>query len=317
MSESTTMLPSFIFVGGCSRSGTTLLQKILIAHSQVVGGPEFDHAERIMTLYKTMLHNQKDRHKDYYSKEELADIFRDFYNSAFAGIRAMKPNATRISEKTPRNIFAAEELLRLFPDAVYVNIVRDGRDVVMSHMDVNRRRDKKEKLKFKQFSFGRTCRLWNQCVDTYLRISGDAAIQGRVFNVSYEDLVTNPANAVPALLEKLDLPMEPHLLRQEQTGFEAAGIQADNIWTTQEMLDQPINTGRIGRWKQGMGPVARWLCEVRLADNLRRMGYAVNGASRIQQAVMTRFAELACRLAKFLWKLRPTNLIYHVRKRLG
>ena len=97
-----------------------------------------------MTLYQTMLHNQKDRHRDYYTKEQLAQIFREFYQSAFKGLLE-KPSATRISEKTPRNIFAAEHLLRLFPTAHYINLTRDGRDVVVSHLDVidavTRRRD--------------------------------------------------------------------------------------------------------------------------------------------------------------------------------
>lgn len=317
MSESKPQGIRFIFVGGCSRSGTTLLQKLLIAHTQVAGGAEFDHGERVMTLYRTMLHNQKDRHKDYYTTEELAAIFRNFYHRAFARILARKPTARFISEKTPRNIFAAEDLLRVFPDALYVNIVRDGRDVVLSHLEVNRRLDRLEKLKFKQFKFGPTCRLWNQCVETYHRISQDPSIGSRVLNVSYEALVTTPQQSIPELLKKLGLEMESQLLKQEESSFEEAGIKADRVWTPQEMLDQPINTGRIGRWRKGMGPLARWVCEVRLARNLARTGYEVHKSSHLQQQLLLAVSGACKAFGRFLRKFRPSNLAYHIRKRLG
>ena len=112
----------------------------------------------------------------------------------------------------PRNIFAAEHLLRLFPTAHYINLIRDGRDVVVSHLDVNRRRDEKERLKFKQFSFGRTCKLWNACVETYLRISRDPVIQNRITNIFYEDLVKNPYKVISSLMDELGLPMDDQLL---------------------------------------------------------------------------------------------------------
>ena len=81
--------------------------------------------------------------------------------------------------------------------------------------------------------------------------------------------------------------MEPHLLQQEATAFEVAGIKADNIWTTKEMLSQPINAGRIGRWRYGMGPLKRWLCEVKLASNLKQMGYSINVINLLYQGTLS------------------------------
>ena len=50
--------PKFICVGGCGRSGTTLVQKILLNHPQISGGPEFGYTAQIMDLYATMSNSQ-------------------------------------------------------------------------------------------------------------------------------------------------------------------------------------------------------------------------------------------------------------------
>ena len=41
-----------IFIGGAPRSGTTLVQRIVNAHPEVYGGPEFDLVPEIIKLKK-------------------------------------------------------------------------------------------------------------------------------------------------------------------------------------------------------------------------------------------------------------------------
>ena len=112
------------------------------------------------------------------------------------------------------------------------------------------------------------------------------------------------------------LPMEPQLLLQEQNDFESVGIKADNIWSTKEMLSKPINTGSIGRWKQDMGGIAQWICQIRIAGNLREMGYSVNDLYQYQYSVVRCFSSLSHQLLRIILKFRPSNLIFHLRKRI-
>ena len=106
-----------ILVGGCGRSGTTLLLSILSAHPEVFACPNelgiFNkiqktedgeiHPERIDRLYRTFISNQ------------------------------IKPTATRWCEKSPSNVKHIDDIDRYFDGKFkFIHLIRDGRDVVLS-----------------------------------------------------------------------------------------------------------------------------------------------------------------------------------------
>ena len=102
-----------IIIGGCARSGTTLLLSILSSHQNI-------HSIQYETYFFT-------GKREPYKRLKITD----FYNYAFD--HKLYDYNLRICEKTPRNILVVDQLLNYFGNRLrFINIVRDGRDVVTS-----------------------------------------------------------------------------------------------------------------------------------------------------------------------------------------
>lgn len=102
-----------IIIGGCARSGTTLLLSILSSHQNI-------HSIPYETCFFT----------DYRKSYKKLKI-KKFYNYVFD--HKLYDYSLRICEKTPRNILVVDQLLNYFGNRLrFINIVRDGRDVVTS-----------------------------------------------------------------------------------------------------------------------------------------------------------------------------------------
>ncbi|MEQ9409405.1 MAG: sulfotransferase [Fuerstiella sp.] len=272
----------FLFVGGSARSGTTLIQKMLCAHTQVCGGPEFDHAVPAMQLFARMTSKlQLERQKFYYTESEVTARFREFYASLFDGLVSRHPGVTYVSEKTPANIAAAADLLKLFPDAFYINVVRDGRDVVLSHQKVLKRfrqqHGKKGKKWWHEYSVRDVSRKWNADISRYLEMMATPSISSRVLNVRYEDVVTRPKDVLEPLLERLGLPMQEQLLQPESVAKEQLGytVNVDGVWYTDGMFSQSLNSLSVSGWQQNLSLPKRLLANFMQCRNLQTMGYPV------------------------------------------
>jgi hypothetical protein len=97
-----------IIVGGCGRSGTTLLLSVLGAHSNV-----YAISDEIYPFYPFPFRLTK------LLRELQGGVNRDF---------------GRWCEKTPKNVRAFGQILEVFEEKMkIVHMVRDGRDVVTSH----------------------------------------------------------------------------------------------------------------------------------------------------------------------------------------
>jgi hypothetical protein len=143
-----------LFVVGCSRSGTTLLQSFLAAHPAVLSFPETAVFGRLLwtdaeaqgalnTVHQRtrLAYRRVSRLLDRVGRRELEDLLpiRSKSTEEFArGFIAVLDRLTLDRgkawwvEKTPENIRYVPEIGRLVPGARFINILRDGRETVAS-----------------------------------------------------------------------------------------------------------------------------------------------------------------------------------------
>ena len=109
-----------IFIIGAPRSGTTFLG------SCVAEIPEISyHFEPVAT---------KAASRCIYDQEWEFGKTKRFYNLVYAWLMRLHTDGDlRFAEKTPRNCFVIDFLRQAFPDAQFIHIVRDGRDVALSY----------------------------------------------------------------------------------------------------------------------------------------------------------------------------------------
>ena len=266
----------FIFVGGCSRSGTSLVQKILSSHSKIAGGPEFDHTRDIFSLYQKMLSGEhRKRQAFFYSEDDLKCAFKKFYESFFKDLFNSKKDAIYVSEKTPVNIDVADVLLDIFSEAKFVCVVRDGRDVLVSHQDVKKRSKSKHYNGVKWTSFG-ISNLWNFTINKQFKLLESSGLSSRIFVIKYEKLVRDPAKELSRLFEFLNLYLEEHLLYPEKIRKVDTEKLVDDIWYTQEMYNQKYNAAKIERWKTELGFLDKIISNTLMSTNLRLAKYDVD-----------------------------------------
>ena len=109
-----------IFIVGAPRSGTTFLGESLAVLPEISY-----HHEPIATKYVA---------RYIYEQQWNFQKAKPFYSRVYSWLMMQHFDADlRFAEKTPRNCFLIDFLAWAFPDARFIHIIRDGRDVALSH----------------------------------------------------------------------------------------------------------------------------------------------------------------------------------------
>ncbi len=108
-----------VFIVGSPRSGTTFLGEILGNISQVSY-----YFEPPLTKYLV---------KFVYEHPEKKYFLKKIYDTFYYSLVKLAPQrGPLIIDKTPRNIFIVNFLKEIYPDAKFIHLIRDGRDVACS-----------------------------------------------------------------------------------------------------------------------------------------------------------------------------------------
>ena len=162
-------------------------------------------------------------------------------------------------DQTPTYVLALPLLEQLFPNARYVHVVRDPRDVVASILP----------LRFGSRSAGVAASDWNECVSGWWAAERRTPPQRRC-EVRYEDLVTAPAQTLLRLAAFLDL-APPELDDEVSSVSDAHGL-AERA-PHHRRLGEPIDDRSVGRHRRDLSVSDRSLVEAITYSGMVTYGY--------------------------------------------
>lgn len=173
--------------------------------------------------------------------------------------RRERTGAGRWGLKLQRRIQDIGRYAALWPQAHFIHIIRDGRDLAASHL--------KTVPDWGYRTVAEAAHGWLEVVTR----PRQAAPDGGYLEVRYEDLVTRPRQTVEQMLDFLGLPWDEavlHHAEQKHTLF-------DKPWghPAAEAAGKPLYTGRNGRYLQDLTPGEIKEFEQIAGKELERLGY--------------------------------------------
>ena len=237
-----------LFLVGCPRSGTTLLQSMLATHSQIASFPESHFLLvtsrtrrgrwlRKLGLVSPEMHQRLQQFLSEAGHPELQPrvTYRlQPFIVTFAGILeqlAKLQGKPGWLEKTPGHLYYIDDFTRALPDARFIHLVRSGADVVASLYAVTNQYPEQWGGRY---TIEHCVQRWNEAV----AISAHYCTQPNHLWVSYEALVAEPAFTLTTVCTFIGISLEAAMLDQYTQ-------QADKLILTHEV------------WKNAAGQTLR------------------------------------------------------------
>lgn len=266
-----------IFVGGCPRSGTTLVQNMLDSHPDIFGGPEFLHLQDFIQLRKKLRRSISVGWIDLFcSYDDLDRHLSGLVQNLFLHL-ADRYGCRYMSEKSPMNILVLSELTELFPEAHFIHVIRDPRAIVSSMREVQTRaKQKKIDIPYFTANISLSIAYTLRCF-----AAGFAAVEkapDKILTIVYERLVEDPETETKRLCKFLGLEWNTQMLtpqKKKHLGEKAITSNSDEIWYDMKTYYQDPHDENIEKWKKRLSPIQ----QVRITrafkgyEELRTFGY--------------------------------------------
>ena len=286
-----------IFVVGNSRSGTTMMGRILGKHPSVytfgelhffgqLCAPPFSSElpeEEIKKLAAQLYCIQREGYRTYRNPHRFLEEAQVF----LAGLTTYPETSTALFEaflcheasendrlipcdQTPRNVFYIMDILELYPEAKVINMIRDPRDVLLSQ----KRKWKRRFLGGSDLPIKEMLRDWmnyhpitiSHIWCTAINAAEQFGHHDRVTSVYFEELLTHPEKIIKHLCNFVGITYTDEMLQVPQVGSSVAADQPQQLG---------INPQRAHSWQDSeLSSAEIYLNQMITASLMKKHNYA-------------------------------------------
>lgn len=277
-----------LFMFGCPRSGTSLLNRIVMAHPQIAMSrrmprlsKQYEERDGLTPdgmvkpeLIQFLLDRGRfgktrftpDMERDFNEILQGRKVFyADFISRIFD--RVAEEQGKKIAgSKTNKLVTGIKTAYELWPQAKFVHLIRDGRDVSLSATQWRRAPSLAEDYATWNQDPVSTSALWWEWNVRMVCEAGHALPPENYYEISYEKFCQNPAEECAALCSFLDLPFDEQMLRFNE-GKEKSDpeLDAKHAW-------KPVTPG-LRNWRTQMPAADVERFEAVAGDLLSELGY--------------------------------------------
>ncbi|XP_052799925.1 protein-tyrosine sulfotransferase 2-like isoform X2 [Mya arenaria] len=259
-----------IFIGGMPRSGTTLMRAMLDAHPYVRCGEETRVIPRLLGMRSNWERSELER-----KRLQEAGITDTVIDSAFAAfileiIALHGEAAPHLCNKDPFTLKSSVYLKRIFPNAKFIFMIRDGRGTV--HSIISR------KVTITGFNLND----YKQCLSkwsTAMEVMYSQCLQvgaSSCMPVYYEQLVLQPELWMRRIVKFLDVPWNESVLHHEDFIDKPGGVSVSKTEKSSDQIIKPVNLEALTKW---VGNIPENVVKdmAKIAPMLRTLGYDPDG----------------------------------------
>jgi len=284
--------PPVPFVVGVGRSGTTLLRLMLDSHPDMAVPPETGFVPKLIDAAR----------EDDATPESVAEVLTthrrwgDFgldiedLKKRWAALPQLKPGGVvrsffelyaeqqgkpRWGDKTPGYTQHIRKISKVLPEARFIHLIRDGRDVTLSRTKT---------LALKEVPIAKSARRWKKRLQ---RAQRQGAKVDHYLELHYEVLVSDPEKVLRQICDFIELPFDEAMLSHHERSEErlseldrdipAMGGRlprsAESRMALHERTTRPVDTKAIGKWRTEMAPEDVAEFESIAGDLLIELGY--------------------------------------------
>lgn len=266
-SESTYIDP--VFIVGMPRSGTTLLQGILSNTGKYFPMPETHFFSRVAYALPESGFSDKDRkrirrkliRKSRIKVDEKTLLNLDSQKEVFEYVLGLfnPDKKTTFLEKTPRHVFFYSKILRYYPKAKFICMIREPKNIVSSRL----RRNLKQKKSVIRLSL-----LYNKIAAAILDIKG----KDNVMLVRYEDLTDENESSLKNICKFLTIPYDSQFLKNVVAPKEI--VSAHEFWKNNNLTLQTIRENNPDKWRTTLNMDQAYLVNYITRSYAPKFGYS-------------------------------------------
>lgn len=285
-----------IFIVGNPRTGSTLLRLMLTMHQSIVIPPESGFLVWWYDKYKDWKpSDNNDERLSSYLKDLFTSKKIETWNISRSGLenylkKAAPKNYSELSscvykyfgtcfnagfkiwgDKNNWYLDHIDKIKDIFPNAFFIHIVRDGRDVACSYKELYKKRLKEKYAPNLPNKINDIARQWSRNLDT-IQKSLRKIKRSKLVEVRYEDLVESPEVTLKQLCKKLKVRFDPAMFKHHELNKKIHLVPKQYMGWKEDTYKK-VNTTSVGRYKKELTVKERETFERIAEKQLRNYGY--------------------------------------------